>query len=224
MTDNFQIQMDEYLPLRDVVFNTLRQAILKGELKPGERLMEIQLAKRLGVSRTPVREAIRKLELEGLVLMVPRKGAEVADITSKDLEDVLEVRTALEELAVKNACDYITEEQIQELKKAAADFKEALEGTDLIACAEADMRFHEIIYAATNNRRLIQMLNNLKEQMYRYRMEYLKDKRTYKVLLEEHDTIRRALKKHDKIKAGNAIRSHIENQKKSILASLSEKE
>jgi len=224
MTDNFQIQMDEYLPLRDVVFNTLRQAILKGELQPGERLMEIQLAKRLGVSRTPVREAIRKLELEGLVLMVPRKGAEVADITSKDLEDVLEVRAALEELAVRNACDYITEEQIQELKKAAADFKEALEGTDLIACAETDMRFHEIIYAATNNRRLIQMLNNLKEQMYRYRMEYLKDKRTYKVLLEEHDTIRRALKKHDKVKAGNAIRSHIENQKKSILASLSEKE
>lgn len=224
MTDNFQIQMDEYLPLRDVVFNTLRQAILKGELKPGERLMEIQLAKRLGVSRTPVREAIRKLELEGLVLMVPRKGAEVADITQQDLEDVLEVRAALEELAVKNACDNITEEQIQELKKAAADFKEALEGTDLIACAEADMRFHEIIYAATNNRRLIQILNNLKEQMYRYRMEYLKDKRTYKVLLEEHDTIRRALKKHDKVKAGNAIKSHIENQKKSILTSLSEKE
>ena len=224
MTDNFQIQMDEYLPLRDVVFNTLRQAILKGELKPGERLMEIQLAKRLGVSRTPVREAIRKLELEGLVLMVPRKGAEVADITQQDLEDVLEVRAALEELAVKNACDNITEEQIQELKKAAADFKEALEGTDLIACAEADMRFHEITYAATNNRRLIRIVNNLREQMYRYRMEYLKDKRTYKVLLEEHDTIRRALKKHDKVKAGNAIKSHIENQKKSILTSLSEKE
>lgn len=87
MKDEFQIQMNEYLPLRDVVFNTLRQAILKGELRPGERLMEIQLAQRLGVSRTPVREAIRKLELEGLVLMVPRKGAEVAEITVKDLED-----------------------------------------------------------------------------------------------------------------------------------------
>ena len=70
--------MNEYLPLRDLVFNTLRQAILKGELKPGERLMEIQLAEKLGVSRTPIREAIRKLELEGLVLMIPRRGAEVA--------------------------------------------------------------------------------------------------------------------------------------------------
>ena len=81
MTSNFDVKMDEYLPLRDVVFKTLRQAILKGELEPGERLMEIQLAERLGVSRTPIREAIRKLELEGLVLMIPRKGAEVARIS-----------------------------------------------------------------------------------------------------------------------------------------------
>ena len=69
MGNNFEVKMNEYLPLRDVVFNTLRQAILKGELAPGERLMEIQLAQKLGVSRTPIREAIRKLELEGLVLM-----------------------------------------------------------------------------------------------------------------------------------------------------------
>ena len=172
MADNFEIRMDEYLPLRDVVFNTLRQAILKGELKPGERLMEIQLANKLGVSRTPVREAIRKLELEGLVLMIPRKGAEVAEITRQDMEDVLEVRTALEELAVKDACDHITDAQLSELKKASSEFKKALlEGKDLVTCADADMHFHNVILSATNNRRLIQMLNNLSEQMYRYRMD-----------------------------------------------------
>ena len=110
--EQFELQMNEYLPLRDVVFQTLRQAILRGELKPGERLMEIHLAQKLGVSRTPVREAIRKLELEGLVLMIPRKGAVVAEITVTDLEDVLEVRMALEELAVKLACRKITEEQL----------------------------------------------------------------------------------------------------------------
>ena len=85
MTNHFEVNMDEYLPLRDVVFKTLRQAILKGELEPGERLLEIQLAQRLGVSRTPIREAIRKLELEGLVLMIPRKGAEVAKISESNL-------------------------------------------------------------------------------------------------------------------------------------------
>ena len=85
MTSDFSVDMNEYLPLRDVVFNTLRQAILKGELKPGERLLEIALAERLGVSRTPVREAMRKLEQEGLVVMIPRRGAQVASITEKDL-------------------------------------------------------------------------------------------------------------------------------------------
>ena len=224
MNENFHIDMNEYLPLRDVVFNTLRNAILKGELKPGERLMEIQLAQRLGVSRTPVREAIRKLELEGLVLMIPRKGAEVAQITIRDLEDVLEVRCALEELAVKDACDHITDEQLIELKKAANDFKRSLDGTEIIDCVKADMHFHEIIYDATNNRRLLQILSNLREQMYRYRMEYLKDRSMHKNLLEEHDAIRRALKKHDKEKAGNAIHIHIENQKESIINSLHEKE
>ena len=225
MADKLEIRMDEYLPLRDVVFNTLRQAILKGELKPGERLMGIQLANKLGVSRTPVREAIRKLELEGLVLMIPRKGAEVAEITRQDMEDVLEVRTALEELAVKDACDHITDAQLSELKKASNEFKKALlEGKDLVTCADADMHFHDVILSATNNRRLIQMLNNLSEQMYRYRMEYLKDERTHKTLIEEHDAIRRALKKHDKVKAGAAIRVHIDNQKRSILESLTEKE
>ena len=103
MDMDFEVNMNEYLPLRDVVFNTLRKAILRGELKPGERLMEIQLANKLGVSRTPIREAIRKLELEGLVLMIPRKGAEVAQITEKNMQDVLEVRKALEELSVQLA-------------------------------------------------------------------------------------------------------------------------
>ena len=126
MEPKLEVTMDEYLPLRDVVFKTLRQAILRGELKPGERLMEIKLANKLGVSRTPIREAIRKLELEGLVLMIPRRGAEVAEITEKSLNDVLEVRKALEELAVQLACERMDEEGLEALKKAAKEFEESL--------------------------------------------------------------------------------------------------
>ena len=99
MGTDFTVNFNEYMPLRDLVFTTLRQAILKGELQPGERLMEIQLAEKMGVSRTPIREAIRKLEKEGLVNMVPRKGAEVAGISEKMLKDVLEVRRTLEIMA-----------------------------------------------------------------------------------------------------------------------------
>ena len=175
MTTDLEMHMDEYLPLRDVVFNTLRRAILKGDLKPGERLMEIALAEKLGVSRTPIREAIRKLELEGLVVMAPRKGAKVASITERDLNDVLEVRKGMEELAIRLACERITPEELEELDKVEQRFLSLTENGDLTELAEMDVAFHDIIYKATNNKRLVQLLSNLREQMYRYRIEYLKD-------------------------------------------------
>ncbi len=214
---NFEVTMNEYLPLRDVVFNTLRQAILRGELKPGERLMEIQLANKLGVSRTPIREAIRKLELEGLVLMVPRKGAEVADIKEKNLRDVLEVRGALEELAVRLACDKIADAQIEDLKKAAMDFKVTLEGGDVTKIAEADVKFHDVIYEATDNKRLIQLLNNLREQMYRYRVEYLKNESVYPKLLKEHEEIIQKIEHREKQAAVDMVCQHIENQVAAVI-------
>lgn len=217
---NFQVTMSEYLPLRDVVFNTLRHAILKGELEPGERLMEIALAQKLGVSRTPIREAIRKLELEGLVVMVPRKGAEVADITEKDLRDVLEVRTALEELSIELAMKNMTDGDYENLKKASEGFAKDSEGDDLIKIAEADVAFHEIIYMATGNKRLIQMINNLREQMYRYRLEYIKDKSTHARLVEEHEKIIEAMQKQDVNAAKAAIKLHVENQEENILQSI----
>ena len=216
MGADFEVNMNEFLPLRDVVFNTLRQAILRGELKPGERLMEIQLANKLGVSRTPIREAIRKLELEGLVLMIPRRGAEVAEITEKSLRDVLEVRAALEELAVDLACDRISAEDIQSLKEAAKEFEAALQGGDVTEYAEADVKFHDIIYLATDNQRLIQLLYNLREQMYRYRVEYLKRTEVHPILLAEHEHIIECIEKHDKAAAIVAISTHIENQAKTV--------
>ena len=210
MESNFTVNMNEYLPLRDVVFNTLRQAILRGELKPGERLMEVQLANKLGVSRTPIREAIRKLELEGLVLMIPRKGAEVADITEKSLMDVLEVRKALEELAVQLCCDKITGKEIEELHRAADDFRRILKTSDDVTeIAEADVRFHDIIYLATGNQKLIQILNNLREQMYRYRVECIKRKESHPILIAEHEEIIRRIENKEKKEAADIVCRHI---------------
>ena len=220
MTSDFHVNMNEYLPLRDVVFNTLRQAILIGELKPGERLMEIALANRLGVSRTPVREAIRMLELEGLVNMIPRKGAQVAQITEQDLNDVLEVRLGLEELAVRFACERITDEEIKELGLAVKEFEKKMKEDDLSAQAEADVKFHEIIYGATHNRRLVQIINNIREQMYRYRIEYLKDVESRKTLVKEHYEICDALNHRDAESAVEKMCIHIKNQQEAIRRSL----
>ena len=217
MEPNFKVNMNEYLPLRDVVFNTLRQAILRGELKPGERLMEIQLANKLGVSRTPIREAIRKLELEGLVLMIPRKGAEVAEITEKSLRDVLEVRRALEELAVQLACEKITKEEIRELERVAKEFQQVVNSSDITEIAEVDVCFDDIIYTATDNQKLIQLLNNLREQMYRYRVEYLKRDGVFPQLIAEHEAIIRHIENNEKEKATEVMCRHIDNQVETVI-------
>lgn len=186
--------------------------------------MEIQLANKLGVSRTPIREAIRKLELEGLVLMIPRKGAEVAEITEKNLRDVLEVRCALEELAVQLACDRMDEEGIKAMKEASAEFRNTLDSDDITRIAQADVAFHDIIYAATDNHRLIQLLNNLREQMYRYRIEYLKKKECYPQLLEEHQTIIDSIESRDKDRATQITGQHIKNQAEAVVDTIREKE
>ena len=213
MTSEFSVNMNEYLPLRDVVFNTLRQAILKGELKPGERLMEIALAERLGVSRTPIREAMRKLEQEGLVVMIPRRGAQVANITEKDLNDVLEVRIALENVAIEKACARMSEEEMSRLWLAAKEFEHTITEGNLVKLAEADVAFHEIIYQASDNKRLIQVLNNMRE-------EYLKEGETRDLLVKEHEELTRAIKERDVERAKQLSFQHIENQRMAILRSI----
>lgn len=215
-----ELSLDEYLPLRDVVFKTLRQAILTGELKPGERLMEIHLANRLGVSRTPIREAIRMLELEGLVTMIPRKGAEVSRISKQDISDVLEVRASLDALAVRLCCERITPEEILRLETAASEFCKAIESGDLTEVARADVDFHDIIVAASKNKRLVQMVNNLAERVYRYRLEYIKDKSSHNNLIKEHREILDFIKAGDVKGAEDAIINHVKNQENAIISQL----
>lgn len=215
--------MNKALPLRDTVFQTLQQEILHGDLKPGERLMEIHLANKLGVSRTPIREAIRMLEQEGLVRMIPRRGAVVAGITEKDLRDVLEVRKALEELAVRLACQNITEQQIRELGQAEKRVADALENGDVMLIARADMDYHDIINLATGNQRLIRFLNTLREQTYRYRVEYLKNQAYHVQLLEEHRELSAAICRRDSSEAAEIIARHIANQEQAVCAAISSK-
>ncbi len=224
MDHELKVNMNEYLPLRDVVFNTLRQAILKGELEPGERLMEIQLADRLGVSRTPIREAIRKLELEGLVLMIPRKGAEVAKISEKSLRDVLEIRRSLDELAIELAIQRMTEEDLLKLEEAQEAFRKAVSSSDAMTIAECDEHYHDVIYNATGNSRLVQILNNLREQMYRYRLEYIKDSDKRQVLVVEHEQILKAIQGRRVNEAKIAIREHIDNQEITVSKNIKEQQ
>lgn len=224
MTDDLILHMDAYLPLRDVVFHTLREAILRGDLKPGERLMELQLAEKLGVSRTPIREAIRMLEQEGLAVTMPRRGAEVAKMTLKDMEDVLEIREALDELAVRIACARITDEQLKKLSEVKKQFESSTQTGDVKKIAEADVSFHDVIYEATCNPKLVTLLNNLREQVYRYRVEYIKNPKNYPVLIKEHEAILQSLKDREVDRAVSAMQEHVANQALAVKAVIQEQQ
>lgn len=222
MSSDFTVIINEYMPLRELVFTTLRQAILKGEIQPGERLMEIQLAEKMGVSRTPIREAIRKLANEGLVTMIPRKGAVVAGISEKMLMDVLQVRMTLEKMAYECAFKCINDEQIEQLKEAEKEFEEAIKSNDLVKITEVDEKFHFIIYNAAQNDKLKEILTNLRENMYRYRMEYAKNRESREQLIKEHNEMIETLIKRDSVEGLKIVEEHIRNQEKVILAKIEE--
>ena len=214
----FDINTNEYLPLRDVVFNTLRDAILTGKLVPGERLMENQLAEKLGVSRTPVREALRMLELENLVELVPRKGAQVLDMSEKDITNILEVRSALEGLATSLACKKMTKEDLQQLKSMEVDFEKAVADNDVEHFVDIDEDFHDLIFAATENDKLISIFRNLRIQLYRYRMAQAKNNETsMSTIVAHHRSIIRAIENHDAEEGASIAQGHIKYQTESIL-------
>ncbi len=219
------IVLDGYKPLRDVVFETLRDAIIKQVLKPGERLMEIQLADEMGVSRTPVREAIRKLELEGLVVMVPRKGAYVAGVSMKDIHEVYEVRAALEMLAVTLAAERITDEELDALERQVLKESEAEKNGDENALDNIiyiDSTFHDIIYQAAHNQRLVQFVNILQEQLQRFRAASLSRPGRSKTALLEHKQIVEALAERNGDLAAKLAKEHIENAENAMISGMEE--
>ena len=215
-----KVNLNDYKPLREVIFDTLREAIIVGELKPGERLMEVKLAEKMGVSRTPVREAIRKLELEGLVEMLPRKGAHVADLSVKDIMDVLEVRSTLDGLASSLSATRITDEEIKELKHSLTQFINCVEKDNLQGSIKKDVEFHDIIYRSSRNDKLIQISNNLREQVQRFRVIYIKDYSSSRELIKEHTEICSAITNRDPAAAMNYANRHIKNQEEAIIKAI----
>ncbi len=217
------IKLDSYKPLREVISETLREAIVAGTLKPGERLMEIQLAEELGVSRTPVREAIRKLELEGFVVMIPRRGTYVADLSIKDVNEVFEIRTALDILAAGLAVERITEEELEQLERVLVEIGEYIEQNDIEKIVAADGRYHDILYRASRNDRLVGIINNLREQFTRFRSISMAYPGRIKNTVEEHRQLVEAIAQRDIALAQRLAREHMENAEQTLLLDMQER-
>ncbi len=214
------IRLDSYQPLREVVCETLRDAIRKGVLKPGERLMEIQLADELGVSRTPVREAIRKLELEGYVIMMPRRGTYVANLSIRDVNEVFEIRTSLDSLASGLAAERITDEELEQLQRLLVAIGGYIEQGDMDKIVETDTKFHDLLYTASRNSRLTGIIFNLREQLTRFRTASMSYPGRLRATLEEHRRIVEAIAQGDVKEAQAASEYHMEKSEQTLLASM----
>jgi len=214
------VKLDNYKPLREIVLEALREAIINGVLEPGERLMEVQLAEELGVSRTPVREAIRKLELEGFVVMMPRKGAYVAGVSYKDIKDVFEIRAALEGLAAGLAAEKVTDNEIEQLERVLHYEKEPATLEEMV---QNDTDFHALLYKASRNERLINILGNLREQIHRFRSTSLAVPGRLRYAIQEHRAIVDAIARHDVEEAQTLATAHIENAANVMFDALREK-
>ena len=209
---NHTLNLVEGMSLRDAVYETLKEAILTGELAPGERMMEIPISEQLGVSRTPVREAIRRLQEDRLVIIQPKCGAKVADITEKSVRDALAVRMTIEEMAVRLAARNPSDEVIRRLKEVNAAILEAVNDQDIEGIFARDKELHRIICEATENQVLTRVTDFLDDLVLRYRIEYVRCIEDCGQLTVEHAALIEALEQGDEELAAEVIRDHIRKQ------------
>ena len=212
---NFDIQ--NHKPLREMVYEELKMQILTGAIVPGTRMMEVELANQIGVSRTPIREAIRKLEKEGLVVTEPRRGAYASQISTKDMVEILEVRQNMEGLAAFFAASRMQPEQLDDLKEVAEKYNRAVADGNMEDMITYDTRFHRIIVESCNNKILVQMIEQLQELVLRFRYIYYDDFKRAENMPEEHRLILDAIESGNADAAREAADVHIARLKELVI-------
>lgn len=211
-----QKELTDKYSLRGRVFHKIRDDILSGKYSQNEELKEVTIGNELGVSRTPVREALRQLELEGLVNIIPNKGAYVNGITAKDIHDIYMIRSYLEGLCARMACENITDKQMEEMDEIVylSEFhtRRSHEGQIF----ELDSKFHELLYEASGSRILYHLLSDYHQYVQRIRKASLSSMIRASHTNEEHIAIFEAIREHDADKAENLAHEHIKNTIKNI--------
>ena len=203
--------------IRRKVHAYLREQILSGEIGPDERLVETKIAKEIGTSRTPVREALHTLEMEGLLESMPRIGYKVNTISDTEVEEVCEIRTAIETLAVRWAIKKAHKKLVNDLKKNIAATEQRVGQGEVRAYVELDAQFHEIIAGLSGSRRLLELAQALRRHMVRYRVQSIYAPDNVLRGIKGHKAILAAIETEDMHKASEAIRNHLEQSKKDIL-------
>jgi DNA-binding GntR family transcriptional regulator len=198
--------------LRDRVYDYVKKQIIDGFITPSDVITELSLSKQIGISRTPVREALHYLEKEGLLVSLPMKGYKVRKISRQELEEICEIRSALESLSIKWAMQRITPEQLRSLEDNMITAERKISDDDMLAFTNLDGEFHEMIAKASGNQQLVDIILSLRNDMIRSRVQGL-NKEGIKRALQGHRNIFKCLVEKDASCAETAIRSHLEDLK-----------
>ncbi len=203
--------------LRKVIYDDLKSKILKGEIIPGTRLMELELSKKMGASRTPIREAIKMLAEDDLVAIEPNKGAYVSKISLRDLLEILEIRESMDGNTCYHAAERINDKHISRLKLAMEGYSRAAESENQNDMIKWDTEFHGVIVDATENKVMIKIANDIRELVLRFRYLYYGDFRQVSHIIAEHKELYKAISTKNPERARKAAKTHIRNLREDII-------
>lgn len=214
---NLHSEVNDKYSLRGRVFHKIREDILKGKYRQNEAMKELQISKELGVSRTPVREALRQLELEGLVTIIPNKGAVVSGVSAKDIEDIYAIRSLIEGLSAKWAAENIGEAQLNELEEIVYLSEFHLKKGHIEQLYELDNKFHEMLYEASGSKILRHVLSDFHHYVQRVRKTSLAEPERAEKSIAEHKAILEALRSKDSEAARGLTNVHVQNTSKNVI-------
>ncbi len=216
--------IERHQTLREKILETIREAILKGTLKPGEKVAEPELAERFGISRTPIREAFRQLESEGYLTVIPRKGAVVAALSEQDVQEFYAIKSILEGYAAELAAARLSEKEIDKLEAINERLKELASEGDVKAFFRVHNEFHELFLKASGNSKLYELIQQLGMKFNRLRMASLSVEGRMAISVAEHDKLLEAFRKHDGSLAENLVKKTAAIGGSVLLESLTEAE
>ncbi|HME43436.1 MAG TPA: GntR family transcriptional regulator [Syntrophorhabdales bacterium] len=202
--------------LREHVYNGVKGAIIGGDFQPGRRLIEEKLAADMATSRTPVREAIQKLEKEGLIYKLPKSGFAVKPVTEEEVEEILGLRSVLEGYAGFLATSRITDIELKQLDEIIAKEDECLKNLNVDEFISLDGEFHDVLYKAAKNSRLYSLLNDLRDYMYRYRVIILHYQRKLHLAVQDHKEMLESIKAKCPRQVEKLVRKHVGRGKEII--------
>jgi len=215
--------LQERKSLGQHVFDNLKQAIIRGNIAPGEWLVESHIAQMLGISRTPVREAIHKLERERLIERQPRGGFTVLGLNRDDIEETFGIRSVLEGYAARLATKKHKSKELKALEEKIEQFQECLKKKQMKALPQINTEFHELLYALSKSPRLIHIINGLRDQIFRFRRIILKDNKFANISNDDHKQMLEFMRKRDAEGVENLVRDHILRGRDVVLKELGRK-